>query len=351
MPNSATLPVEFAALVDKVQYVQQKNENEFSSSCPQCGGEVHQDGSWPDRFVMWRSSRRGEPFGMCMRGHCGHKWSTHKQDAAWTLEEREEITRKQLEVEAAYNARVEARLTELSAQIETSKAYLRYHDEGMENQVSLDYWQVRGIPEEWQRYLMLGCIQDYRVTGKLSTYESVAFTIPIWSEVSRIENIKLRVANPLHDNDRYRNYYKSGSQHLYKPLHKTSYKQHAILLEGEIKAAVALIRGNCNQERYDIYGVQSKQPEARLLKKLESFDCVYIAFDPDAYRRAQYIDRGTGEVKDGKIAVVEVAKQIGLERVRFVLPPRGIKFDDAILQGYNFANAVRMAIKPERLDR
>jgi len=350
MPNPAVLPPEFASLAPQVRFVQQKNANEFSSSCPRCGGDIHEDGSWPDRFTIWRSSRRGEPLGLCLRG-CGHRWSVNKQDQIWTPDELAEFRQKQSEAEAAYLAQVEQRLIELSEKIETQKVYIRYHDEGMENQAALDYWERRGIPEEWQRYLMLGCIENYKVTGKLSTYESMALTIPVWSEVERIENIKLRVAEPKNDNDRYRNYYKSGSQHLYKPWHRTRNCRHVVLLEGEIKAAVALIRGGCNQEQYETIGVQSKQPEARLLKKLESFDCVYIAFDPDAYRRTQYIDPSTGEVKPGKIAVLEVAKQIGLERVRLVLPPRERKFDDAILEGYNFANAVRMAIKPERLTR
>jgi len=344
------LPQEFAPLVSRVQYVQRKNDNEYSSSCPQCGGDIHSDGSWPDRFVLWRSNKHGEPFAMCLRGHCGFKWSIKKQDAQWTVEEREEFTRKRIELEAAYNAQIETRLAELSAKIMEQAYFEKYHNQAMNDQKVVDYFESRGIPEAWQRHLMTGCIYDYRVTGKLSVYESIAFTIPIWSETGRIENIKLRIGSPKHDNDRYRNFYKSGCQHLYNPQYKTTTKaKHAILMEGEFKADVGVIYGGLNTVEYRIYGVQSKQPEERLLKKLSDYDAVYLAFDPDAYRRTQYTDQKTGEIRDGQVAVMEVARQVGFDRARLVIPPRDSKFDDAILAGYSFANAVRMAIKPEKL--
>ena len=75
---------------------------------------------------------------------------------------------------------------------------------------------------------------------------------------------------------------------------------------------------------------------------LDFAEVVYIAFDPDAY---------IPEGNTNRIAVMEVAKQIGFERARLVIPPRGVKFDDAMAQGYNFSSAVNMAIKPERLQR
>jgi len=73
---------------------------------------------------------------------------------------------------------------------------------------------------------------------------------------------------------------------------------------------------------------------------LDFAEVVYIAFDPDAY---------TPEGNSKRIAVIEAAKHIGMERVRLVIPPRNMKFDDAIMQGFNFSNAVNMAIKPERI--
>ena len=69
--NGDQLPPEFMALIGQVDYIHKVSENEYHSSCPNCGGELHSDGSWPDRFVMWRSSRRGEPSLRSRRGRSG----------------------------------------------------------------------------------------------------------------------------------------------------------------------------------------------------------------------------------------------------------------------------------------
>jgi len=288
---------------------------------------------------------------MCLRGHCGFKWSPKKQDAIWTLEERAEFTAKQAQVEAEWSEATEARIAELSEKIMQEKAYDRYHFEALGNQRFLDYIAERGIPMEWAIFWKMGVIEDYKVTGHLSTYRSLAYTIPIISEMCRIENIKIRVADPKDGNDRYRNYYKSGCQHLYNPLNKPlpAHGHAAVIMEGEYKSDTGVMIGGLDQEKYHIFGAQSKQPEERLLKKLECFDVVYLAFDPDAYVRTKYYDATTGEEKRGNIAVLESVKHIGAGRARLVIPPRGMKFDDAMQQGFNFRNAVNMAIKPERL--
>lgn len=353
MTTLAPLPAEFAALADRVQFVQRKNDNEYSSSCPRCGGSIHPDGSFPDRFVMWRSASSpqhfGKPYGVCLRGHCNYKWSPEKEDVNWTPEELAVFRAKAIETEAAFCAETEKRLEELSAKIQTEQQYVRYNNAGLDNDAVMQYWESRGVPHSWQLHLFMGYIADYPVTGRLSHYRSPAYTMPVFSEVARIENVKIRVANPKDDNDRYRNLYKSGCQHLYNPNYQAAPRRHCLLMEGEIKAVVALAYGGIDAEKITVYGVQSKQPESRLLKKLDKFDAVYIALDPDAYRRSFYYDLRTGERKETTTAAIDVARKIGFDRARFVLPPKNMKFDDAILQGYNFANAVNMAIKPERL--
>jgi len=95
MPNFIPLPPELSGLEGRVQWVQQVNHNEYKMSCPNCGvngthadGTPYSDFNPSDRFIVWMESRsNGQPFGMCVRG-CGYKWSTHKQDAIWTPEEK-----------------------------------------------------------------------------------------------------------------------------------------------------------------------------------------------------------------------------------------------------------------------
>ena len=324
------LPIEFQALAGKVNFIKQVNENEWHSSCPNCGGEPHQDGTPPDRFVMWRVSHRGTPFGMCVR-KCGYKWSPEKSDAEWTPEERAEFARKQGEMEKAWMVSEAERIARLSELVEAQLIWKRCHDQMTET--DRVYWErQRHIPREWQDSLFLGAMPEYTVRNHLTTYKSKAYTIPLYG-LETIENITLRVANPIDSNDRYRRLYKSKAQHLYNPERRKANK--IVLMEGEIKAAIGSIYGWLPQE-YVIYGVQSKSPERRILKMLDFAEVVYIAFDPDAY---------IPDPKSGRVAVVETAKQIGMERVRYVVPPRQYKFDDAIIKGVKFRNAVNMAVR------
>ena len=102
MLSTDVLPTEFASLAGSIAYVRQITTNEFHASCPRCHGEIHEDGSYPDRFVLWIASRRGTPFGLCRK--CGYKWTPSKEDVKWTDEEKEEFRQKITQLEQAYYA-------------------------------------------------------------------------------------------------------------------------------------------------------------------------------------------------------------------------------------------------------
>lgn len=325
-----SLPIEFAALEGVVSHVRQISENEYHSSCPNCGGDIHQDGTPPDRFVMWRTSKRGTPFGMCIR-KCGYKWSPEKQDANWTQEERDEFRRKQEEAEADWMAAESTRIAALAETVNGQMVWKRYYDDAPESARQY-YENERLIPRDWQHHLFLGYIPNYTVRGSIS-YKRGAYTIPIFAIENPIENIVLRVENPMSGNDRYRRLYRSKAQHLYAPMREKANK--VVLMEGEFKAITGTIYTKLPSD-FAIYGVQSKSPERRILKSLDFAEVVYFAFDPDAYRP---------DPKTGRVAVLEAAKQVGLDRSRFVMPPGDYKFDDAILRGYKFENAINMAVK------
>lgn len=331
------LPDIFIGLAGRVDFVHRKNDNEFSSSCPNCGGQPHQDGTLPDRFCMWIVSRYGTPFGMCRK--CGYKWTPLKEDAHWTHKEREEFKRKLAQLEKEFYARKAAELTVLSRKIQEQKLYEEYYNNAVESKRVMDSFNSMGIPADWVSYLRLGYITDYTVRGQFSTYKDNGFTFPIWS-LNRIENIKIRVQNPINSGDRYRNVYKSGCQHLYTPLHDSEkLGNKIIILEGEKKAIVTHIKGGLNDNEYQIVGVQSALPEKRVINMLSDAEVVYLAMDPDTYVPAG----------NGQIPVLNLAKQIGIDRCRLVVPPKDTKFDDAINLGFRFVNAVNMAIKPDKL--
>lgn len=326
------LPDIFAPLATKINYVRQITSNEYHSSCPSCGGEPHEDGSYPDRFVMWITSRRGTPFAICRR--CSYKWSPLKADAHWTREERAEFQRKIDELERNYFVQKAQELAQLSAKIESQGIYHRYFEEGKKSEKAIKYFETLGIPETWVEYLQLGYISDYQVRGSLSSYTDSAYTFPIWTLGNRVENVKLRVANPQNSNDRYRNLYKSGCQHLYVPIHEIDKVGNKVLvMEGEKKAITAEIYNELPSD-IQIVGIQSAMPEKRILNLLKGAEVIYLALDPDAYRKNEA----------GIVPVLNVARSIGEKKCRLVIPPRDTKFDDAILLGFKFVNAFNMAI-------
>lgn len=334
MTNSP-LPAEFMSLEGQINFIQKVTENEYHSSCPSCNGSIHEDGSYPNRFVLWVASRRGTPFGLCRK--CGFKWSPLKEDAKWTDEEREEFRRKVEELETQYFTKKAQELEELSRKIVQQGFYEGYCENAINSDFAMSFYASLGMDEMWVRYFKKGLIQDYKVTGKDSTYHSPAFTFPIWTLGGRIENVKIRVANPKNSNDRYRSLYKSGCQSLYVPMMDEKIKNRVIVMEGEKKADAALMYTNLTDEM-QVVGVQSSMPEKRVLKMLEPAEVVYLAFDPDCYRRN----------KAGVVPVLRTAEQIGKKKCRLVLPPGDVKFDDAILQGYKFNNALNMAVSAER---
>lgn len=329
--NYTELPIEFSALEGKVQFVQKINENEYHSSCPQCGVEPRHNESNPsDRFVMWiASNTTGRPFGMCVR-HCRYKWSSDKADADWTPEERAIFEQKRREL----NEREEARIVDYAQNvIMKQKIYLRYNQELKKSVMGVEYLHERGFTNDWIRHLGLGIMHDYKVKGRNSTYYSPAITMPVIAEGERIENIKMRVMQPNCKEDRYRSLYATQAQHYHLPNKDLKIGNKVILVEGEIKSDIVAMYAHLPSE-LTIIGTQGKGIGQRLLRKLENTELVYLALDPDAFLPDL----------NGNVTVAQVARKVGIERTRFI-PVNG-KPDDMIMQGWNMLNAYNMAIKP-----
>lgn len=334
------LPEIFASLAGRVNYVVNINDNEYHSSCPQCGGEPHADGSFPNRFVMWVVSRHGTPFGMCRK--CQYKWSPTKEDAKWTYKERVEFAKKAKLLEIEYLRKKSQELDVLAETIRKQALYDEYCQNALNNERVMKAYDAMGIPSDWVSYMRFGYIPQYKVTGRNSSYNDSAFTFPIWS-MTRIENIKVRVEHPISSEDRYRNLYKSGCQHLFTPLHESDkFSNKIVIAEGEKKAAVIHIKGGL-PDNVQVVGLQSMSPERRVVNILKTSDAevFYLALDPDAYVPSA----------NGIAPVMRLANQLGEKRCRLVLPPSNTKFDDAILLGFRFVNAYNMAIMPDKLSQ
>ena len=73
MHREIALPPQFAELTGLIDYVTRVGSNELASTCPACRGEIHPDGSYPDRFRLFFASKAtGSPLGFCRR--CGYVW-------------------------------------------------------------------------------------------------------------------------------------------------------------------------------------------------------------------------------------------------------------------------------------
>lgn len=332
MSNFTSLPQEFSALEGRVQWVQRINDNEYHSSCPNCGVEPHHNDSHPsDRFVLWIESRfNGKPFGMCVR-HCGYKWTPDKQDTVWTEEEKAAFAAKRREL----NERENERIYEYSRTVVMKqRLYMKYMDSLKNSSYGKKYLASRGFTsDEWNRWFGYGIWEDYKVRGYLDTYYCPAITIPIIG-LQGVENIKLRVTEAHHDKDRFRNIYKSGNQHPYFPMRDKEVQNKVMVVEGEMKANMVVMRGNVDMQ---VIGTQGMGIGSRMLYLLENAEVVYLVLDPDAYKPNQH----------GQLPVVKAAKSIGYDKTRLVLCKD--KIDDAIMQGFNLRNAVNMAVKANQL--
>ena len=328
------LPPEFAALEGKVQWVQQVNSNEYSSSCPNCGIEPkHSDSNPSNRFVMWVESHiSGKPFGWCRS--CHYKWSSEKSDAIWTPEEKAAFAAKRKEL----NQREEQRIREYAENVVMKQEiYKRYFETMKTSQYGNDWLRRKGFnSREWNSYFGFGIFEDYKCRGEFSTYYSPAITMPIRGVGNIIEQVKLRVAEAKHKNDRFRNIYKTNAQHPYFPMRNDGIKNKVAIFEGEMKSCQVAMRGNLPED-VQIIATQGKGLGGRMLYMLENCEVVYLCLDPDTYEPD----------KNGETTIMKVAKRIGFDRTR-IIQCRD-KIDDAILNGFNLLSAYNMAVKPIQL--
>lgn len=335
MRNFIPLPPEFEGLTGKVEWVQQINENEYHSSCPNCGIDGHSDSNPSDRFVMWVESKvNGKPFGMCVR-HCGFKWSPEKQDAIWTEEEKQAFAQKRREL----NQREEERILQYAQTVVMKhKLYNRYMGLAKDNQYFKEYLYGRGFnSDEWNRWFGFGFYPDYKCKGKLSTYFTPAITMPVNGIGKVVEQIKIRVIDPHDPADRFRNLYSTKTQHLHLPMREMVIGNKVALFEGEMKSDLVAKSGWIPNDT-TIIATQGMGIGNRVFYTLENAEVVYLCLDPDAF---------IANPKTKESPVMRVAKKIGLDRTRIIMCKE--KVDNAILKGFNLRNAYNMAVKPQTL--
>lgn len=332
--NFIPLPPELAGLENRVQWVQQVSQNELHMSCPACGVQPHHSDSHPsDRFIVWIESRlNGKPFGMCRT--CNWKWSSEKSDAVWTEEEKAAFVAKRREL----NQREEERIRHYAETVVMKQqVYGKYAHNLITSTYGQEYLKARGFTsDKWNRWFGFGILEDFKCTGYLSTYYAPAITMPIVGVSGLVENVKLRVTDAHHERDRFRNLYKTNTQHVYLPLREGKVLNKVAIFEGEMKSCTVAQKGRLPQD-VQIVASQGKGVGTRMQYALENCEVIYLCLDPDTF-----IPNERGDT-----TIMQTAKKFGYDRVRII--PVKQKVDDAILQGFNLRNAFNMAVKPSQL--
>jgi len=276
--REASLPVEFAELSGKVQFVQRKSPYEFSSSCPRCGGGIHSNGEFSDRFIilMPEKSKIGKPFGFCRK--CNYRWWVGQKDGREV--DPETLALLQRQAKEAEERHKEERRVKL-AQFSTTELWNELHDRLGE--IQRKWWSDNGIPNEWQDYLKLGYTPDKAYNTRDGLHRSPAYTIPYFGLRFVFKTMQYRLCNPKEPTDRYRFESDLGTS-FYMTTPSLNIGDQVIICEGAKKGMVTKIWG---EPKVTVLAVPSKTDwrNCGILEAVKDCGRVYVMFDPDCYEQ------------------------------------------------------------------
>jgi len=201
MPRPSDLPPEWQCLTGKVHYVQRESNTTFTCTCPSCGGDIHEDGSWPDRCCLWADKH---PTLFCRK--CGMRaYPDQFGDNSFEKPSPQEIAQRRKEQEAA----------ELRRKHSAEHALKLLRSEGLWEQYRSqlgDYgrrlWLARGRDDSWQGWYAVGYCPEWRSGGS-------TLTIPYFDHNQNVLNIKHRLLNTNTPGGKYRYELSGQPQHLY----------------------------------------------------------------------------------------------------------------------------------------
>lgn len=321
--RDSPLPAVFAGLSGKIHGVRQVRNDEWSSSCPQCGDAGHKGPGAPDRFRMFTNARgKNKILGWCRR--CSFMWFPDMGEPI-SKKDFEDWRREQIQIEEQRRRSAERAI----ALLKSERIWMYYHERLTD--WSKDVLKSWGIREDWAKYWKLGFIEDYVIHSKANgEYHSPAITIPVWQSGWDVSNVKVRTLNPKDSADRYRSFYKTG---LAMPFVAFPALQSdtVLVVEGEKKAMVC---AEWNEQKYQVIGIPTKTPRPETLQILEKFGKLIVCLDPDAKE----------DVQEGVNAIQRFANIVGPERCLVVDLPG--KVDDMIVNNRLKINSVVKYAKP-----
>ena len=299
MRQEVPLPPQFRHMAGQLHYVQQVSSTEYSASCPQCGGEVHQSGEWPDRLRIFVDDK---PLMWCRRCDFLQFPDSQQGYEPPTLQEIEH-RRQALVARAEADKRSAERALELLCNGQLWESYYG-------GAVGRRYWLRRGVPDVWQGVWRLGWVVGRRFCLGGEDRLVDAATIPLFGHDWAPLNIKYRL-EPAPDEGKYRYELAGQAQPLFMcdPEHELG--GHVIAVEGEIKSMVTYV--TMDDAKATIVGLPGTNPSPSIVEQLRQADRITLVMDPGA-----------------KPAGVKLAREIGIGKTWLLETP--MKVDDGILE-------------------
>lgn len=305
--RESPLHPEFADLQGKVHYVAERiRGREWSSSCPQCGGEPHKHGEWPDRFRMWiaASSKHGVTLGWCRA--CDFKW-TPKKDYKADPAKIEQWRRERIAEEERRKAEAETALQHLR----NEHKWQTYYNNLLDSPAGQASWWAAGFTNEyfWQEW---GFGYDphhefWYDDGGWKLHTTATQTIPVRNLQGEIVNIKHRLAEtiPNRTHDKYRMEYRVGIEPLFMAnLELKNNAETVWLIEGEKKAGITFI--TLDNPSVQMIGLPAS-PSDELLSAIGG-KVIYYAPDPDVNQKLR--QRVYTNFKGRDLRVIETPDKI-----------------------------------------
>ncbi len=321
MARDCALPEPFRGLAGRVSHVRRASNKEYSSSCPQCGGSVHQNGEAPDRFRMFVDDH---PTAWCRR--CNYLYFPDMADGY----QKPDMTRLE-----QWRADQERRELERKRSAELALANLRHAETWRRYYEALDltpgraYWRTRGVPDAWQDYWALGWA-DNHWTFTLddgSTRAVSAATIPLFDAQWEVLNVKHRLIDPPAGNGKYRAEISGQPAQPFLCNPTATLTGPVLAVEGEVKSMICAV--TLDGTELPIIGLPGSTPAPHIIAMLKDAERVTLVLDPGAEKAAH-----------------DLASAIGRRKCRVLIPPA--KIDDMLLASHMTAYDLKMLLKQAR---
>lgn len=329
MRREYPLPPGFEGLTGKVNYVQKRTVTEYSSSCPKCGGNVHANGEWPDRFRMFTT---GKVRGWCRQ--CDFNWYPDLEED-WRPNAEEIAARAKAAEESLQREIQRAQVT--LEEMRQARMWLEYHDNLTGNARAV--WRMRGLSDTFIDYWQLGYSDTFTLWRKNGEFwedwwNTATLTIPIWDNGWQVNNIKHRLLDVPPNGPKYQQERRGipAAPFVCEPDRDDGF---LLICEGEIKAMVTF--QTIDSPDVQIVGMPTVTPSQDMIDRFTEYDPVYICLDPDAYLRPN---------KDTKAPIERLVNLFGNKKVKVIELP--YKIDDLILAGSLDKAGIKRAMRRAR---